>query len=89
MEFTELSEIIKNDDFKFQKHDYLYHHNKEGYPLKNDMNSDNLFFVIESSGIKVKIMSILIGNEKEISLSDSFDKWWFLRLPEHIKNKLF
>jgi hypothetical protein len=89
MEFTELTEIIKLDGFEFQKHDYLYLHSKDGYPMKNEMNFDNLFFVLESSGKKVKAISILKGDEKEISFLEPYDKWWFLRLPQHIKNKLF
>lgn len=89
MEFTELTEIMKLNGFEFQKLDYLYFHYKDGYPLKNEMDFDNLFFVLESSGFTVKVMSVLNGVEKEFSFSSSMDNWWFLRIPEYFRNKLF
>jgi len=89
MEFAKLSDILKTSEFEFQKLDYLYLHNKDTYPLKKEMDFDNLHFVIESSGFTVRVMGVLDGKEKEFNFSGSKDNWWFIRIPDYITKKLF
>lgn len=89
MEFTKLIEVLKTCKFEFQKLDYLYLHHKDTYPLKKEMDFDNFYFVIESSGFTVRVMGVLNGKEKEFNFSDSKDHWWFIRIPEYFTKKLF
>ena len=89
MELQKLSDIFKNSDYKFQKLDYLYLHDKSGYPLKNEMDFENFFFIVEVSNTKIKLMGLLTGQEKELNFSDLKGNWWILRIPEFIRMKLF
>ncbi|MCG6191374.1 hypothetical protein [Maribellus maritimus] len=89
MEFGELSKKLEDRDFKFQSLDYLYLHCNDSYPLQKEMDFDNLYFVIESKGLIVKVIGVLSGFEKELNFADKNDNWWFLRLPEQILNKLY
>jgi len=88
MEFIKLSKILNTTEFEFKKLDYLYLHHKEDYPLKNEMDIDNLFFVIEYSGFTVKVIAVLSGVEKEINFSNTYDNWWFFRIPDYYRNKI-
>lgn len=89
MEFAKLADVLKTCNFEFQKLDYLYLHYKDTYPLKKEMDFDNFYFVIESSGLIVRVMGILNLKEKDFNFSGLNDSWWFIRLPEYFTKKLF
>lgn len=89
MELQYLSDFFKNGDYKFLKLDYLYLHDRDGYPLRNEMDFENFFFVIEVLNDKIKVFGLVTGKEKEINFSDLKGNWWFIRIPEYITKKLF
>jgi hypothetical protein len=89
MELQKLSDFFKNDNYKFQKLDYLYLHYKSDYPLSNEMDFKNFFFIIEISVNKVKVMGLVTKEKKEFNFYDLKGNWWILRIPESIRKKLF
>ena len=88
-ELKKISEFFKNEDYKFLSLDYIYIHEKDGYPLQNEMNLENFFFVTEVLDDKIIVMGIVNSEEKEFVFSDFKDNWWFIRIPEEIRKKLF
>jgi len=87
MEFKQLSEILKNPDFKFLKKDYLYFHHKSGYPLRKEMDFECYYSVTEVFENKLKAKFVISSLEekdtedKEFYFEDWNDKWWVTRLP--------
>ena len=87
MELHQLSEILKNPNFKFIEYDYLYHHMEVGYPLIKDMNLEYFYFVTEVLEQKLKAKAFISTKEEEMENKEfHFDKWddnwWFIRMPK-------
>ena len=88
MELHQLSEILKNTNFKFIKNDYLYHHQVVGYPLIKDMNFEHFYFVTEVLEQKLKAKPFISTKDEEEMEDAEFnfnnwdDKWWFIRMPK-------
>lgn len=87
MELTQLTNHLKKENSEFLKLDYLYYFEKDGYPLKEDVNLENIYFVIENSkNEKVKARNMGNGNVKEFTLIElAKGNWWFFRIPNFWK----
>jgi len=46
-EFIELSNVVKLENFSFMLQDLMYLNEQDGYPLKDNVNFRNYYFVIE------------------------------------------
>jgi hypothetical protein len=68
LEYINLQEfLIRNVSLK--KGDYLYRHDKNEYPLKNERDISNLFFVTKGNGHKLTIHNIASSNIEQVDLN--------------------
>lgn len=86
MEFIPLREFLLSGAY-LQNGDYVYCHNKEGYPLQKDMDASMLYVITATDGHKLETISFS-GLETMIDLEKGNDFWWILKLPEPIRKKI-
>lgn len=86
LEFDELKEFLLKDIY-LQNGDYVYRHDKEGYPLQKEVDANELYVITSANGHKLKALSFT-GKEKEIDLEKEEGFWWVLKLPEFVRRKI-
>jgi hypothetical protein len=87
LEYINLQEfLLRNASLKIG--DYLYRHDKNEYPLKNEHNISNLFFVTKGNGHKLTIHNIASSNIEQVDLNVTTEFWWILPLPDSIRKKI-
>ncbi|SFN60001.1 hypothetical protein SAMN05444143_1341 [Flavobacterium succinicans] len=87
LEYINLTEFL-NRNIPLKKGDYLYKHDKNEYPLKNEYDISNLFFVTESNGHKLTIHNMSNSNIEQVDLSSTSEIWWLLPLPNLIRKQI-
>lgn len=87
LEFESLNDFLKSE-IKLQKGDYLYEHDKDDYPLKNEFDISNLYFIIDVSNGNLEIHSMAEKKIRNIQLKELTGYWWILKIPFFIREKL-
>ncbi len=87
LEFKRMDDFLKLE-VELQNGDYLYEHDKETYPLKNEFDLENLYFVTMNLDGKLEIHSKEGNKEKPINLRNLNNNWWIMKLPEFIRKKI-
>lgn len=88
-------EFRRVDDFKMsndilQNGDYIYEHISTEYPLKNEADLANLYFVtkiLNNSG-NYTIMSMSGNKEIDIDVNKLENNWWIMKMPLIMRKSL-
>jgi len=88
-------EFRRVDDFKMsndilQNGDYIYEHFSTEYPVRNEADLANLYFVtkiLNNSG-NCTIMSMLGNKEIDINVNELDDNWWIMKMPLIMRKSL-
>lgn len=92
-EFEDLSTYLANGK-SISQYDYLYQNSLAGYPIRNDFDAKDYYFVTEINLKTGDIHAIVMGG-KPNSPSVVFKPgaftgyWWILSLPYSIKRQIY
>ncbi|MGV4414020.1 hypothetical protein [Chryseobacterium sp. T1] len=86
-------EFKRVDDFRLmnlnlQNGDYLYEHDKDLYPLNNEFDLTNLYFVTKSLQENLKVFSMVGDKQRTLNLDKLDNNWWVMKLPHFIREKI-
>lgn len=87
LKYINLTEFLSHNT-PLKKGDYLYRHDKNEYPLKDEYDISNLFFVTESNGHKLTIHNMSNSSIEQIDLNSTSEIWWLLPLPNFIRKQI-
>ncbi|KAA0126799.1 hypothetical protein FY557_15975 [Chryseobacterium sp. SN22] len=87
LEFKSLQEFNRLK-IKLQKGDYLYQHDKPNYPLRNEVDISNLYFVTEIRFDNLEIHSMAKNKILTVKLDELAGSWWIMKIPTLIREKL-
>lgn len=87
LEYINLNDFLSNNTF-LKKGDYLYKHDKNVYPLQNEIDIANLFFVTNSIGHQLTICNMSTSSINKVNLSTTAENWWLLPLPKLIRQQI-
>lgn len=86
IEFAELKDFLSKGLY-LKTGDYVYHHDREGYPLQKDLDASGLYVITTANGHKLEVVSFS-SEEAKIDLETVTGYWWVLKLPEPIRQKM-
>lgn len=86
-------EFKRVDDFRLmnlnlQNGDYLYEHDKDLYPLNNEFDLANLYFVTKPLQENLKVFSMVGDKQRTLNLDKLDNNWWVMKLPHFIREKI-
>ncbi|AMO19762.1 hypothetical protein [Flavobacterium columnare] len=87
LKYIDLTQFLKSNKL-LNKGDYLYRHDKNEYPLKEEFDLSNLYFVTESNGHELTIHNMSNSNIEKIDLNSTSEIWWLLPLPDLIRKQI-
>lgn len=87
LEFKRVDEFLKMN-IDLQNGDYLYEHDKDLYPLNNEFDLTNLYFVTMPMNKTLTVFSMSGKKERFLNLNDLENNWWIMKLPYFFREKL-
>ena len=86
-EFKRVDDFVKLE-IQLQNGDYMYEHSTDIYPLRKEVDLENLYFVTNNSNGIVQLHSMARNKEISINLIDLDNNWWVMKLPEFVRKKI-
>lgn len=69
--------------------DYLYKHSIGGYPLKKDVDTNDLYLIRNKQNNTLELLGVTSGAIKKINEENLVGNWWILPIPVFLKKELF
>jgi len=88
LEYIYITEFLKLNQC-LKKGDYIYKHDKDDYPLKNEINLQNLYFITESHMHNLTLMNMSNKSDLNIDLDKTKDHYWILQIPSFVRKQLW
>jgi hypothetical protein len=88
MDFIDLESHLSNGKI-LEKHDYIYEHTIEGYPLRADYDTKNLYLISDINDNIIDALGVTTGLKTQLSINNMTNNWWVLPIPNFVKNMMF
>ncbi|WP_046757209.1 hypothetical protein [Kordia jejudonensis] len=88
LEYIYIKEFLKLNQH-LEKGDYIYKHDKDAYPLKDEFDLANLYFVTESQLHNLTLMNMYNKANLNIDLDKTKDHFWILQIPSFVRKQIW
>lgn len=88
LEYIYITEFLKLNQY-LEKGDYVYRHDKNQYPLNNEFDIENLYFVTESQLHNLTLMNMSNKSNLNIDLDKVKDHFWILQIPSFVRKQIW
>lgn len=87
LKYVYIKKFLKSN-IELRKGDYIYKHDKNVHPLKNEYDLAKLYYVTSSVGHKLSTMNMTDTTNVSVDLNNTSEHWWIMRIPSFFRKQI-